>query len=116
MAKHWDLSDWPTQVPGRKPPEPTRRHVLPPAEEWMQRAACAGRWPEWDGAIDGESVAERQQRQQQAAKICLTACPVLAQCRDWANRAAEVGHFGVVAGRTARASKGKQSGRWVEVA
>ena len=116
MAKHWELSEWPSLVRGRKPPEPTRRHVLPPAEPWMSRGACVGKWPLWDGAIDGESLAERQQRQSEAAKVCREACPVLAACRDWAQRAETVGQWGVVAGQRAVAVKGKQGGRWVEVA
>lgn len=116
MAKNWELSEWPSLVAGKKPPEPTRRHVLLAPEDWMTDAACRGRQPLWDGAIDGESSAERQQRQQQAARVCRTACSVLRQCRDWADRAETVGQFGVVAGRTARAAKGKQSGRWIEVA
>lgn len=116
MAKHWELSEWPSLVAGRKPPQPTRRHTLPHAEEWMQRGACVGRWPEWDGAIDGERQAERAARQRRAAKVCRTACPVLAECRDWASRAQTVGQFGVVAGKTTRVVKGRQSGRWIEVA
>ena len=117
MAKHWDTeSRWPTRVLERKPPEPTRRHVLPAPEDWMVDAACRGRQPLWDAQLPGETRTQRDARQSEAAKICREACRVLAECREWADRAETVGPFGVVAGRTARASKGKQSGRWVEVA
>ncbi|MBB1057853.1 hypothetical protein G6020_10705 [Dietzia sp. B19] len=82
----------------------------------MERGACVGKWPEWDHTIDGESPPERKARKRRAANICRTACPVLAECRAWADSAQTVGEFGVVAGRATRSAPNQFESRWVEVA
>ncbi|MBB1036726.1 hypothetical protein G6025_01760 [Dietzia natronolimnaea] len=83
----------------------------------MERGACVGRWPEWDHTVEGENHVERAARQARAARICRTACPVLEQCRTWADSARSVGQFGVCAGRLPKRVDGPADGfRWVEVA
>ena len=116
MAKHWLISEWPTVWRTPMPPKPTQRQTPPPPGEWVRDAACAGQEPGWDTQLPGETRTQRDARQARAARICKTACPVLAECSEWIGRADTIGDYGVIAGRTARASKGKQSGRWVEVA
>lgn len=117
MAKHWEPSEWPSLVrrPEWRSPSFTRE-VLPLAEEWMERGACVGRWPEWDHTIEGENHVERAARHRRAARVCRTACPVLAECRAWADSARSVGQFGVCAGRLPKQTDGpRKPAQWVEV-
>lgn len=119
MARHWEQSEWPSLVhrPRVFVPDYDRRDVLPRPQEWMERGACVGKWPEWDHTIDGESPPEREARKRRAATICRTACPVLAECRAWADRAQTVGEFGVVAGRVTRKVPNRPNRlEWVDVA
>ena len=58
---------------------PTLTVIVDPADQWMARAACIGRGPSYD-----DDASQWEQRKAQA--ICLTACPVLDECREWARR------------------------------
>ncbi|MFC0623040.1 WhiB family transcriptional regulator [Kribbella deserti] len=58
--------------------------IADPADRWMTQAACIGQAPAYD-----ETASARQQRK--AREICLTQCPVLDQCRDWARQTAFTG-------------------------
>lgn len=83
----------------------------------MERGACVGKWPEWDHDIEGEDRAERVARKRRAATICRTTCPVLNECRAWADSALKVGTFGVVAGRATRSVPNRPKRlEWGEVA
>ncbi|GAA1664189.1 WhiB family transcriptional regulator [Kribbella sp. NPDC056951] len=53
--------------------------IVDPADNWMSRAACVGQAPSYD-----ESASQWEQRKAQA--VCLTSCPVLEECREWARR------------------------------
>lgn len=117
MARHWEQSEWPSLVtrPVWRPPT-LNREVLPAPEEWMERGACVGRWPEWDLAVEGESHVERTARHRRVARVCRSACPVLEQCRAWGDHARAVGEFGVVAGRVPKKTDGQGNRKhWVEV-
>lgn len=118
MARHWEDSAWPSLVTRPKVPVPMYNHrVLPRGEEWMELAACAGRWPEWDHTIEGENHVERAARHRRVARVCRSACPVLRECRAWADTAKSVGEFGVVAGRVPKTIGGSAHRmHWVEVA
>ena len=118
MAKTWDTeSRWPKQwVRVEREQVYNWRNLLPPAEPWMERGACVGRQPMWDRTIDGESERARLARQERAARICRTQCPVLAECRDWSERAERLGEFGVCAGRVVRGSVNSRTpAQWVEL-
>lgn len=116
-GKHWEHSEWPRPWPQHAQREiQIRQNILPRPQDWMERGACVGKWPEWDHTIDGESPPERKARKRRAANICRTACPVLAECRAWADSAQTVGEFGVVAGRATRSAPNQFESRWVEVA
>jgi hypothetical protein len=58
---------------------PTLTVIVDPADRWMSRAACIGQAPAYD-----EDASRWEQRK--ARELCLTSCPVLAECRDWARR------------------------------
>ncbi|WBQ07231.1 WhiB family transcriptional regulator [Kribbella sp. CA-293567] len=58
---------------------PTLTVIADPADRWMMRAACIGQAPAYD-----ETASSWEQRKAQA--ICLTACPVIDECREWARR------------------------------
>ncbi|MEU0095637.1 WhiB family transcriptional regulator [Kribbella sp. NPDC006257] len=58
---------------------PTLTVIADPADRWMTKAACVGQAPAYD-----ESASQWEQRKAQA--VCLTACPVLEECREWARR------------------------------
>ncbi|GAB3809675.1 WhiB family transcriptional regulator [Kribbella italica] len=58
---------------------PTLTVIADPADRWMSKAACVGMSPAYD-----ETASQWEQRKAQA--ICLTACPVLEECRAWARR------------------------------
>ncbi|MCT1884981.1 WhiB family transcriptional regulator [Dietzia cinnamea] len=119
MAKSWDAgSRWPKPWPQHKQHDLSYdwRNILPPAEPWMERAACVGRWPMWDRTVEGENEPTREARQERAARICRTRCPVMAQCRAWADRAETLGDFGVVAGRVVRGSiNSRTQAQWVDL-
>lgn len=117
MARSWEDSAWPTQwVRIEREQVYLARNILPPPESWMERGACVGRWPMWDRTIDGEGERARLARQREAARVCRTACPVLAECRAWSEQAATIGDFGVCAGRVVRgAINGRGGGDWVEL-
>ncbi|MFK4084405.1 WhiB family transcriptional regulator [Kribbella sp. NPDC020789] len=53
--------------------------IADPADRWMDRAACVGQGPAYD-----ETATRFEQRK--ARELCLTACPVLAECHNWARR------------------------------
>ncbi|WP_448221955.1 WhiB family transcriptional regulator [Gordonia iterans] len=48
-------------------------------------AACRGLWSLFDEPAEDEDHAEAEARHHRAATLC-RACPVLADCRDWAAR------------------------------
>jgi WhiB family transcriptional regulator, redox-sensing transcriptional regulator len=58
---------------------PTLTVIADPADRWMTRAACVGQAPAYD-----ESATHWEQRRAQA--VCLTSCPVIDECREWARR------------------------------
>ena len=58
---------------------PTLTVIADPADRWMTRAACVGQAPAYD-----ETASQWEQRKAQA--VCLTSCPVLEECREWARR------------------------------
>jgi len=58
---------------------PTLTVIADPADRWMTKAACVGQAPAYD-----ETASQWEQRKAQA--VCLTACPVLEECREWARR------------------------------
>ncbi|MEU0090959.1 WhiB family transcriptional regulator [Kribbella sp. NPDC006257] len=58
---------------------PTLTVIADPADQWMSRAACVGQGPAYD-----ETASAWEQRK--ARERCLTQCPVLAECREWASR------------------------------
>lgn len=63
--------------------------------DWMARAACVGRWWVMDVEVgDGQTRAGLRYELAQAEAVCRY-CPVLAECRVWAD---EVGQVGFVAG------------------
>lgn len=53
--------------------------IVDPADRWMTRAACIGQAPAYD-----ETASPFEQRR--AVAICLTQCPVIDECREWARR------------------------------
>ncbi|WP_405059998.1 WhiB family transcriptional regulator [Kribbella sp. NBC_01505] len=53
--------------------------IVDPSDRWMDRAACRGQ----AGAYD-ETATRFEQRK--AREQCLTSCPVLNECYDWARR------------------------------
>ena len=53
--------------------------IVDPADDWMSRAACIGQAPAYD-----ETASRWEQRK--ARELCLTSCPVLEECREWARR------------------------------
>src|SRR4051812_21168274 len=61
------------------PMRPTLTVIANPADRWMTKAACVGQALAYD-----ESASNWEQRKAQA--VCLTACPVLEECREWARR------------------------------
>ncbi|HZO63553.1 MAG: WhiB family transcriptional regulator [Kribbellaceae bacterium] len=73
--------------------------IVDPADRWMDRAACVGQAPAYD-----ETAEPGQQRR--AAAICLTRCPVVEDCRQWARR---TGFTGTAAGE--RWLYGRRRGR-----
>src|SRR4029079_12063221 len=64
--------------------------IVDPADRWRSPAACIGQAPAYD-----ESASRWEQRK--ARELCLTSCPVLAECREWARRTK---YTGTAAGRT----------------
>ncbi|GAA0626228.1 hypothetical protein GCM10009534_72500 [Kribbella sandramycini] len=64
--------------------------IVDPADRWMDRAACAGQ----AGAFD-ETATRFEQRK--ARELCLSHCPVLAECHAWARRTK---YTGTAAGQT----------------
>ena len=52
---------------------------------WQDRAACAGTTAELFFGPDGETAQEREIREAKAAAVC-AACPVRANCLDYALR------------------------------
>ncbi|MFC9833189.1 WhiB family transcriptional regulator [Rhodococcus sp. NPDC127530] len=77
-----------------------RKNQLPPLLEALvnpdlEGAACAGRAPWFDDAIDGESDEDRADRLDAARRVC-RGCPVRAACHS---AAAEHVSTGVWAGR-----------------
>ncbi|MFG1622098.1 WhiB family transcriptional regulator [Kribbella sp. NPDC049227] len=58
---------------------PTLTVIADPIDRWMSRAACIGKAPAYD-----ESASRWEQRE--ARRVCLTSCPVLEECREWARR------------------------------
>jgi hypothetical protein len=62
--------------------------IVDPRDRWMGRAACVGEAPAYDESAE-------QWQQQRAAAVCLTRCPVLEDCRQWARR---IGFTGTAAG------------------
>ena len=58
---------------------PTLTVIVDPADNWMVKAACVGQAPSYD-----ETASSWEQRKAQA--ICLTSCPVIEECREWARR------------------------------
>lgn len=60
----------------------------PSLDRWMSEAACAGSAPLFDPDASERSRAD-------ARAICLDCCPVLEQCRTWAESAS---YTGVAAG------------------
>ena len=117
MARNWELSEWPTPVKRTERDQVyPARGILPAPEPWMERGACVGRQPLWDRTIAGEGERARLARQERAARICRTACPVMTQCRAWSEQATTIGDFGVCAGRVVRgAINGRGGGDWVEL-
>jgi hypothetical protein len=69
---------------------PTLTVIVDPADRWMRRAACIGQAPAYD-----ETASRWEQRK--ARELCLTSCPVLAECREWARRTK---YTGTAAGET----------------
>ena len=59
---------------------PTLTVIVDPADRWMSRAACIGQAP----AVRRER--RRRWEQRKARELCLTSCPVLTECREWARR------------------------------
>jgi hypothetical protein len=53
--------------------------IVDPADNWMTKAACVGHAPSYD-----ENASQWEQRK--ASAICLTSCPVIEDCREWARR------------------------------
>jgi WhiB family redox-sensing transcriptional regulator len=58
---------------------PTLTVIADPADRWMMQAACVGHAPAYD-----ENASQWEQRKAQA--VCLTSCPVIDECREWARR------------------------------
>lgn len=58
---------------------PTLTVIVDPADRWMGRAACIGQGPSYD-----ETASKREQKA--ALRLCLSECPVLAECHAWARR------------------------------
>ncbi|RZU18467.1 transcription factor WhiB [Kribbella rubisoli] len=58
---------------------PTLTVIVDPADRWMTKAACVGQAPSYD-----ETATQWEQRKAQA--LCLTSCPVIEECREWARR------------------------------
>ncbi|WP_328996256.1 WhiB family transcriptional regulator [Kribbella sp. NBC_01245] len=78
---------------------PTLTVIADPADRWMSKAACIGQAPAYD-----ETASAWQQRK--AREVCLTGCPVLDQCREWARA---TGFTGTAAGE--RFLNGRRRGR-----
>ncbi len=89
---------------------------------WQSIASCAGQ-TDLFFAPPGERPGARARRGSKARQLCL-ACPVLAQCRDWARENREYGFWGgeseeeramagyrvdMPVGRVARYPRGKRS-------
>ena len=84
MARSWKESSWPTQWARTEREQPyLARSILPAPEPWMERGACVGRQPLWDRTIAGEGERARLARQERAARVCRTACPIMTQCHAW---------------------------------
>ena len=117
MARSWDESKWPKQVKRTEPEMLYRvRNILPRPEPWMDRGACVGRAPQWDRTVDGETEKARLDRQREAGRICRQACPVLRECRDWADRTKDLLDFGVCAGRIPKPVSRRSTARvWAEL-
>jgi hypothetical protein len=58
---------------------PTLTVIADPADRWMTKAACVGQASLYD-----ETASPWEQRK--ARELCLSSCPVIAECHAWARR------------------------------
>ena len=108
-----DAASWPTPYIHRghaHPPRIAPVSIAAPAGRWVDQAACAGRWDEFDPSPAEETRAELNARVAAARRVC-AGCPVMAECRTFA-RTARPPVVGVYAGRyytpnTARAERNR---------
>lgn len=68
-----------------------------PQVRWVDRAACHGRWAEFDASPADETRAELHARVAAARRVC-DRCPVAVQCAEFA-RTASPPVTGILAGR-----------------
>ena len=76
--------NWPTPHKARKVPWPRMAVITDaPPVRWVDRAACAGRWDEFDPSPAHETRAELTARVAAARRVC-DRCPVRAACDEFA--------------------------------
>lgn len=108
-----DAASWPPAYTHRghaQPPRITPVSIAAPAGRWVDQAACAGRWAEFDPSPAEETRAELNARVATARRVC-DRCPVMAECRTFA-RTATPPVTGILGGKyyspnTSRADRSK---------
>lgn len=58
---------------------PTLTVIADPADRWMTKAACVGQASLYDATAT-------PWEQRKARELCLTSCPVITECHEWARR------------------------------
>lgn len=67
-------------------------------------AACKGLGDLWDGALDGESAAQRHKRQERAVLICRR-CPERVACMEWRRQHPDLAGDSVYGGEIAQSDR-----------